>query len=79
MLSQINMGELLVFDNVLTPLLYTRVSSSHHRTATITLHIPSLPCKLTDGDVLSTVIAFLTWVSYAVFNICESELFNSKK
>ena len=74
-LSQINMGELLVFDNLLTPLLYIRVSTSHHRAATITLHVPSLPCKLTDGDVLSTVIAFLTWVRHAVFNICESELF----
>ena len=71
-LSQINVGELWVFDNILTQILYWRVSTSDHRVATITLHVPSLPCKLSHDDVLWTVITFLTWVSLVVFTICNS-------
>ena len=62
-LSQINVGELWVFDNLLTTILYGRVSASKRRVAHITLHVPSLPCKLTHNDVLWTVTTFLTWVS----------------
>ena len=68
-LSQINVGELWVFDNVLTIILYGRVSTSNHRNAHITLHVPSLPCKPTRDDVLWTVTTFLTWVSHVVFAI----------
>ena len=62
-LSQINVGELLIFNNLLTYILYSRVGRSNHRHANITLHVPSLPCKLTRDDVLWTVTTFLAWVS----------------
>ena len=68
-LSQINVGELWVFDNILTGILYSRFSSSHHRNAHITLDIPILPCKPTRDDVLWTVTTFLTWVSHVMFTI----------
>ena len=68
-LSQINVGELWAFDNLLTTILYGRVSASRHRVAHITLHVPSLPCKPTYDDVLWTVTTFLTWVSHVVFTI----------
>ena len=71
-LSQINVGELWVFDNILTQILYWRVSTSYYRVATITLHVPSLPCKPTHNDILWTVTSFLTWVSHVVFTICNS-------
>ena len=67
-LSQVNVGELWVFDNILTLILYGRVSASNRRIAQVTLHVPSLPCKPTHDDVLWTVTTFLTWVSF-VFNI----------
>ena len=73
-LSQINVGELWVFDNILTMILYGRVSTPHYRNAHITLDVPSLPCKPTRDDVLWTVITFLTWVSNTVFTICDSVL-----
>ena len=66
-LSQINIGELSTLDSVLTPLLYGRVSTSHHRVAHITLNVLSLPCKLTYDEVLWTMTTFLTWVSHVVF------------
>ena len=72
MLSQINVGVLWVFDNILTIILYGRVSASKRRVARITLHVPSLPCKPTHDDVLWTVTTFLTWVSHVVFTICDS-------
>ena len=62
-LSQINVGELWVFDNLLTIVLYGRVSASQRRVAHITLHVPSLPCKPTHDDAFWTVTTFLTWVS----------------
>ena len=68
-LSQINVGELWVFDNLLTGILYARVSTTIRRNANITLHVPSLPCKPTHDDVLWTVTTFLTWVSYVVFTM----------
>ena len=71
-LSQINVGELWIFDNILTGILYARVSASRHRVAHITLHVPSLPCKPTHNDILWTVTSFLTWVSHVVFTICNS-------
>ena len=67
-LSQINVGEFWVFDNILTIILYGRVSTSNRRTAQVTLHVPSLPCKPIHDDVLWTVTTFLTWVSL-VFHI----------
>ena len=72
MLNQINVGELWVFDNLLTMTLYVRVSASYRRTAYIALHVPSLPCKPTRDDVLWTVTTLLTWVSHVVFTICDS-------
>ena len=68
-LSQINVAELWVFDNLLTTILYGRVGPSYHRTANVTLHVPSLPCKPTRDGVLWTVTTFLTWVSHVVFSI----------
>ena len=65
-LSQINAGELWVFDNVLTPILYGKVSTDFRRVAHITIDVPSLPCKPTRDDVLWTVTNFLTWVSHCV-------------
>ena len=64
-LSQINVGELWIFDNPLTAILYGRVSAPYYKNAHITLHVSSLPCKPTRDDVLWTVTAFLTWVSLA--------------
>ena len=69
MLSQINVGELLAFDDTLTPLLYGRVSTKFRGVAHITLDVPSLPCKLTRDDVLWTVTNFFTWVSHIAFTI----------
>ena len=71
-LSQIDVEELLAFDNILTVIFYGRVSSSFYRDAHVTLDVPSLPCKLTRDDVLWTVTNFLTWVSHLVFTINES-------
>ena len=71
-LSQINVEELLVFDNIITTILYTRVSASNHRVARITLDVPSLPCKLNHDDMLWTITTFLTWVSHVVFTICDN-------
>ena len=71
-LSQINVGELWVFDNLLTMILYQKFSVSYRRTANITLDVPSLPCKPTRDDVLWTVTNFLIWVSHIVFTICDS-------
>ena len=71
-LSQINVGELWVLDNLLTILLYGRVSASECRIATIMLHVPSLPCKPTHDDVLWTVTSFLTWVSHGAFTVCDT-------
>ena len=68
-LSQINVGELLAFDDTLTTLLYRRVSTKFRRVAHITLDVPSLPCKLTRDDVLWTVTNFFTWVSHIAFTI----------
>ena len=68
-LSQIYVGELSIFDNVLATILYGKTSTSYHRVATITLHVPSLSCKPTRDDVLWTVTNFLTWVSHVVFTI----------
>ena len=68
-LSQINVGELLAFDDTLTTLLYGRVSTSNRGNAHITLDVPSLPCKLTRDDVLWTVTNFFTWVSHIAFTI----------
>ena len=62
-LSQINVGELWVFDTPLTIILYGRVSVTTNEVADITLHVPSLPCKPTRDEVLWTVTTFLTWVS----------------
>ena len=70
-LSQINVAELWVFDNILTVILFGRVSPSDHRITHITLHVPSLPCKPTRDDVLWTVTTFLTWVSHVV-TMCDS-------
>ena len=69
-LSQIDVGELWVFDNLLTTILYGQVSASKHRVANITLHVPSLPCKPTHNDILWTVTSFLTLVSHVVLTIC---------
>ena len=65
-LSQINVAELMAFDNAIAPMLYGGISTSINHVARITLSIPSLPCTLADTDVLSTVTTFLTWVSYSV-------------
>ena len=65
-LSQINVGELWVFDNLLTTIFYGRTSTPSYRVANITLHVPSLPCKPTRDDALWTVTTFLTWVSHVV-------------
>ena len=59
-LGHINVNELIAFDNVLVPLLYTNT----HNVADLTLHVTSPHCKLTDTAVLSTAAAFLTQVSY---------------
>ena len=71
-LSQINVGELSVFDNLLSLILYGKVSAAYYEVADATLHVPSLPCKPTRDDVLWTVTTFLTWVSHIVFTICHS-------
>ena len=62
MLSQINTGEFLYFDPIMAMILYSRVSISFHRAATITLSVQSLPCTVADDDIFQTVTTFLTWV-----------------
>ena len=65
-LSQINMDESITFQNILLPILYSKVTTSIYKSASITLYIASLPCKPTDEAVFSTVTAFLTWVSHSI-------------
>ena len=65
-LSLINVDELIAFDNVLVPLLYSTTSTSFHHIAHLTLYVTSPHCNLADTDIFSTTAAFLTRVSHFV-------------
>ena len=79
-LSQINIGEFLAFNPVLTNILYDRASASSRRIAKVRLRIESLPCTVTTDDVFFTVTAFLTWVSHSIlgsYTTCMAPLFSN--
>ena len=65
LLNVITVDELLAFDNVFTSMFYSRISGSGQEIIPmkIPIHLNSLPCAVTESDILQVVSLTLSWVS----------------
>ena len=64
LLNVITVDELLAFENVFSVVVYSRIAGSViGRYLTIPLHIDSLPCTVSESEILQTLAMIISWVS----------------
>ena len=64
LLNVITVDELLAFENVFTSKVYSRIAGSmQENVMKIPIHIDSLPCAVSESDILQVLALTLNWVS----------------